>query len=103
MAFGTSSNTPVGASGGLKRDMLLTLFDASYQTGLLVPHYLRTLKNKFGDNGLSDFQLLMGLGMKRGVQNTTGWHWEKGLYDAPIVVTTTVAAPGCRCFFNFRF
>jgi hypothetical protein len=93
MAFGPSSNTPVGASSGLN-GQLLTLFDASYQTGLLVPHYLRTLKNKFGDNGLSDFQLLMGLGMKRGVQNTTGWHWEKGLYDAPIVVTTTVDAPG---------
>jgi hypothetical protein len=26
----------------------------------------------------------MGLGMKRGVQNITGWHWEKGFYDAPI-------------------
>jgi hypothetical protein len=39
----------------------------------------------------------MGLGMKRGVQNITGWHWEKGLYDAPIVVDTgqaTVPATG---------
>jgi len=68
-----------GLNGGL-----LSLFDASYTSGLLVPHYLRTLKNKYGDNGLSDFQLLMGLGMKRGVQNTTGWHWEKGFYDTSI-------------------
>lgn len=77
-----------GLSGGL-----LSLFDASYTSGLLVPHYLRTLKNKYGDNGLSDFQLLMGLGMKRGVQNTTGWHWEKGFYDTAIsgVVATTGA------------
>lgn len=87
MAFGTGSNNAVTASSGLNGS-LLSLFDASYTTGLLVPHYLRTLKNKFGDNGLSDFQLLMGLGMKRGVQNITGWHWEKGLYDAPIVVDT---------------
>ena len=78
-----------GLSGGL-----LSLFDASYTSGLLVPHYLRTLKNKYGDNGLSDFQLLMGLGMKRGVQNTTGWHWEKGFYDTAIagVVATTGAS-----------
>jgi hypothetical protein len=78
-----------GLSGGL-----LSLFDASYTSGLLVPHYLRTLKNKYGDNGLSDFQLLMGLGMKRGVQNTTGWHWEKGFYDTAIsgVVDTTGAS-----------
>jgi hypothetical protein len=68
-----------GLNGGM-----LSLFDASYTSGLLVPHYLRTLKNKYGDNGLSDFQLLMGLGMKRGVQNVTGWHWEKGFYDAAI-------------------
>jgi len=96
MAFGTGSNNAITASSGLNGD-LLSLFDASYQTGLLVPHYLRTLKNKFGDNGLSDFQLLMGLGMKRGVQNITGWHWEKGLYDAPIVAATaqgTVPAGG---------
>ena len=84
MAFGNASNNAVTASSGLDGS-LLSLFDASYTTGLLVPHYLRTLKNKFGDNGLSDFQLLMGLGMKRGVQNITGWHWEKGLYDAPVV------------------
>ena len=87
MAFGNASNNAVTASSGLDGS-LLSLFDASYTTGLLVPHYLRTLKNKFGDNGLSDFQLLMGLGMKRGVQNITGWHWEKGLYDAPIVAAT---------------
>lgn len=87
MAFGNASNNAITASSGLNGD-LLSLFDASYNTGLLVPHYLRTLKNKFGDNGLSDFQLLMGLGMKRGVQNITGWHWEKGLYDAPIVAAT---------------
>lgn len=79
-----------GLNGGM-----LSLFDASYNSGLLVPHYLRTLKNKYGDNGLSDFQLLMGLGMKRGVQNTTGWHWEKGFYDSPITgtVQTTPVAP----------
>jgi hypothetical protein len=88
MAFGTGSNNAVATSG--LDGSLLSLFDASYQTGLLVPHYLRTLKNKFGDNGLSDFQLLMGLGMKRGVQNITGWHWEKGLYDAPIVAVAEV-------------
>jgi hypothetical protein len=94
MAFGNTSNNAVAA--GLDGS-LLSLFDASYQSGLLVPHYLRTLKNKFGDNGLSDFQLLMGLGMKRGVQNITGWHWEKGLYDAPIVAiaaVTTVPTTG---------
>lgn len=100
MAFGTSSNTPVASSAGLNGS-LLSLFDASYTTGLLVPHYLRTLKNKFGDNGLSDFQLLMGLGMKRGVQNITGWHWEKGLYDAPIVVDTLVNAPGAGLSLTF--
>jgi hypothetical protein len=92
MAFGTASNNAVAAPGGLNGS-LLSLFDASYTTGLLVPHYLRTLKNKFGDNGLSDFQLLMGLGMKRGVQNITGWHWEKGLYDAPVISTGAVATP----------
>jgi len=59
------------SNAGLSGSML-SIFDASYTSGLLVPHYLRTLKNKYGDNGLSDFQLLMGLGMKRGVQNTTG-------------------------------
>jgi len=74
-------------SGSQLNGTMLSLFDASYQSGLLVPHYLRTLKNKYGDNGLSDFQLLMGLGMKRGVQNTTGWHWEKGFYDSPITGT----------------
>lgn len=96
MAF----SSPVAAPSGLNGS-LLSLFDASYTSGLLVPHYLRTLKNKFGDNGLSDFQLLMGLGMKRGVQNVTGWHWEKGLYDAPIVVNTTVAAPGAGVELTF--
>jgi hypothetical protein len=101
MAFGTSSNTPVASSAGLNGS-LLSLFDASYTTGLLVPHYLRTLKNKFGDNGLSDFQLLMGLGMKRGVQNVTGWHWEKGLYDAPVVVDATIAAPGAGLPLTFN-
>ena len=92
MAFGTASNNAVAAPSGLNGG-LLSLFDASYQTGLLVPHYLRTLKNKFGDNGLSDFQLLMGLGMKRGVQNITGWHWEKGLYDAPVISIAAVGTP----------
>jgi hypothetical protein len=99
MAF----SSPVAAPSGLNGS-LLTLFDASYTSGLLVPHYLRTLKNKFGDNGLSDFQLLMGLGMKRGVQNVTGWHWEKGLYDAPVVVNATVPAtgtPGAGVAFTF--
>lgn len=76
-----------GLNGGM-----LSLFDASYTSGLLVPHYLRTLKNKYGDNGLSDFQLLMGLGMKRGVQNTTGWHWEKGFYDSPVTGTVVGSA-----------
>jgi hypothetical protein len=78
------ANTFAPVSGEGLNGGLLSLFDASYTSGLLVPHYLRTLKNKYGDNGLSDFQLLMGLGMKRGVQNITGWHWEKGFYDAPI-------------------
>jgi len=79
------------SNAGLSGSML-SIFDASYTSGLLVPHYLRTLKNKYGDNGLSDFQLLMGLGMKRGVQNTTGWHWEKGFYDAPIALTSVVVS-----------
>ena len=102
MAFGNASNNAVTASSGLNGD-LLSLFDASYTTGLLVPHYLRTLKNKFGDNGLSDFQLLMGLGMKRGVQNITGWHWEKGLYDAPIISvgTATPSSPTAGQSFYF--
>ena len=78
------ANTFAPVSGEGLNGGLLSLFDASYTSGLLVPHYLRTLKNKYGDNGLSDFQLLMGLGMKRGVQNITGWHWEKGFYDAPV-------------------
>lgn len=84
--------SPVSGSG--LSGSMLSLFDASYTSGLLVPHYLRTLKNKYGDNGLSDFQLLMGLGMKRGVQNTTGWHWEKGFYDSPITgVVKTATTP----------
>jgi len=78
------ANTFAPVSGEGLNGGLLSLFDASYTSGLLVPHYLRTLKNKYGDNGLSDFQLLMGLGMKRGVQNITGWHWEKGFYDAAV-------------------
>lgn len=87
------ANTFAPVSGEGLNGGLLSLFDASYTSGLLVPHYLRTLKNKYGDNGLSDFQLLMGLGMKRGVQNITGWHWEKGFYDAPINgVVDTVGA-----------
>jgi hypothetical protein len=88
------ANTFAPVSGEGLNGGLLSLFDASYTSGLLVPHYLRTLKNKYGDNGLSDFQLLMGLGMKRGVQNITGWHWEKGFYDAPIngTVDTTGAS-----------
>jgi hypothetical protein len=84
--------SPVSGSG--LNGSMLSLFDASYTSGLLVPHYLRTLKNKYGDNGLSDFQLLMGLGMKRGVQNTQGWHWEKGFYDSPITgVVKTATTP----------
>ena len=84
--------SPVSGSG--LNGGMLSLFDASYTSGLLVPHYLRTLKNKYGDNGLSDFQLLMGLGMKRGVQNTTGWHWEKGFYDSPVTgVVKTGSTP----------
>ena len=84
------ANTFAPVSGEGLNGGLLSLFDASYTSGLLVPHYLRTLKNKYGDNGLSDFQLLMGLGMKRGVQNITGWHWEKGFYDAPITGEVSV-------------
>jgi hypothetical protein len=83
----SNSFNPISGSG--LNGGLLSLFDASYTSGLLVPHYLRTLKNKYGDNGLSDFQLLMGLGMKRGVQNITGWHWEKGFYDSAINGTVT--------------
>jgi hypothetical protein len=36
----------------------------------------------------------MGLGMKRGVQNITGWHWEKGFYDAAVSGTVQTGPTG---------
>ncbi len=86
------ANPTVGlASPGVSGVPVLSAFDATWQWEVAVPDYSRRMIDQFNGQGADLFLMWYNLGMKRAVQTTKGWTWERALITSTFSSNATTA------------
>lgn len=82
-------------------DSYMSNFDATYYNTTLVPAYAKTIINKYGDQGLSDFLFIASIGGREAITSDLYSSWERGFLTQTITAAEGVTGGSAGAAITF--